>query len=309
MNTKQKIRLNMYLTVKKVANANEKIVNSIPKMPATLAVLQGTIAEIQSIAELQGVNKTGLALDKKNLRKRLIDLTISNANKIVILAKGNNNETLLKEVRLNDWDLTPLAAVTLKDKAQLVYDRAEANMANLAEQGITADTQKVFLETIIAFNDAIAMPRTGITEKSQATQKLLVLFGQGESILDSMDLLVRSVKNEYPDFYNIYKSARKLVDTSSGSLALRGTVTEAGSGNPVKGAQFSFKAEQTMNSSGNGTGDIVKKTSEKGIFHLKSIEPGNYKVMITREGYKSAEVALTVTQGERAEVNVELEKA
>ena len=120
---------------------------------------------------------------------------------------------------------------------------------------------------------------------------------------------MRAAKNDYPDFYNIYKSARKLVDTSSGSLALRGSVKEAGTGNPVKGAQFSFRAEQTMNSSGNGNGEIVKKTSEKGNFHLKSIEPGNYKILITRKGYKNAEVAVTITQGERAEVVVELEKA
>ena len=54
--------------------------------------------------------------------------------------------------------------------------------------------------------------------------------------------------------------------------------------------------------------EIVKKTSEKGNFHLKSMEPGTYKVAVSKEGYRGTEVIINVTNGERSELVVELEK-
>lgn len=305
MTTNQKIRLRMYLGTRNFVSQNEATANAIPKFAASYAILLGTIDEIQFIGEIQGINKTGLAMDKNKLKKKLIALAVKYSNKVAILAMLTKNDTLLKEVRFNESALVKLSEVTLKDRVKVIYDKADANIVNLAEQGITTDTQKVFLETIIAFNNALETPRTGIAEKRKATQKLLVLFDKADSEIEIMDLAAASAKDDYPDFFNTYRTSRKLIDYNSGILALRAAARELTSGNPVSGAIFIFKQDGGHN----GNGEIVKKTTRNGNFQVKRMETGTYKVLVSKNGYKNIEVSVIVAAGERSELKVELEKA
>ena len=58
-----------------------------------------------------------------------------------------------------------------------------------------------------------------------------------------------------------------------------------------------------------GNGEINKKTATKGIFHVKSIPAGTYKVSVKMDGYKGKEVAVEISDGVRRELTVELEKS
>jgi len=308
MTTNQKIKLRMYLGTRNFVSQNEATAKAIPKFAASYANLLSTIEEIQLIGEAQGINKTGLTLDKNKLKKNLISLAVKYSNKVAIFAKLAQNDTLLKEVKFNESELNRISEVTLRDRVKIIYDKAEANLGNLAEQGLTPDTQKKFLELITAFNNALETPRTGITEKSKATQKLLVLFDKADAEIEIMDMAASSAKDEYPDFFNAYKTSRKLVDSNSGTLALRAAARELTNGEPVVGATFIFKHESPKALASSGNGEVVKKTSKKGNFHVKSMTAGNYKVVISKKGYKEKEVSVTVTEGERLELMVELEK-
>ena len=70
-------------------------------------------------------------------------------------------------------------------------------------------------------------------------------------------------------------------------------------------AVFTFNHEMPGS---NGNGQIVKKTSEKGNFQIKSMQPGSYNVIVTREGFKNKEVSVVIIDGERCELKVELER-
>lgn len=308
MTTNQKIRLRMYLGTRNFVSQNEAIANGIPKFAVSYANLLSTIDEIQLIGEMQGINKTGLAMDKNRLKKKLIALAVKYSNKVAILAKLTKNDTLLKEVRFNESDLVRLSEVTLKDRVKIIYDKAEANLGSLAEQGLTPDTQKQFLETITAFNNALETPRTGIAEKRKATQKLPVLFDKADSEIEIMDLAAASAKDEYPDFFNGYKTSRKLVDSNSGTLALKASARELTNGVPLSDVKFIFIHEVSEAAGSKGNGQIVKKTSKKGNFHVKSMEPGTYKVEVSKQGFKNKEISVSITDGERSELVVELEK-
>ena len=308
MTSDQKIKLRMYLAVRNFVIQNEAIANGIPKFAASYATLQTTINKIQLIGEIQGVNKTGLAIDKNKLKMTLIVLAAKNSRKIAALAKFNNNDTLLKEVKFNESDLERIQEVTLKERVQIIYDRAEANIGNLAEHGITSETQKLFLETITAFNNALATPRSGIGEKRQATQKLPGLFETADAALEIMDYAVGIVQDEQPDFFSEYKTNRKKVDTSSGILALKATAKELASGEPVRGAIFTFKPDGALLADSNGNKEITKKTARKGSFHIKNMQAGTYRVIVRKPGYKEKEVTVSVADGERSVLNVELEK-
>jgi hypothetical protein len=308
MTTEQRIKLTMLLGVRNYGNQNEQVVKAITKFGSTFELLKKTTDEIQLIGEMQGVNKTGLASDKNKLKMTLVALAVKNSNKVAILAKQTNNDTLLKEIRFSETQLSRLPGTTLKEKVQIIYDRAEANIGNLAEQGITPDTQKVFLETITSFNNAIATPRTGIAVKREATQRLLVLFTTADSLIEIMDLAAGSAKDEFPDFFNGYKTSRKLVDTNTGLLSLKAAAKELTSGKPVSGAIFTFNHDNANLAGSNLNGEITKKTSKKGSFHIKNMQAGTYRVNVHKPGYKEKEVTVSVADGERSVLVVELEK-
>ena len=80
------------------------------------------------------------------------------------------------------------------------------------------------------------------------------------------------------------------------------------SGVPVQGAMFTFNHEADKLTGSNGIGAITKKTSKKGNFHIKNMKAGTYKVVISKLGYKEKEVTVSIADGERSELIVELEK-
>jgi hypothetical protein len=308
MTTNQKIRLRMYLAVRNFVLLYEAIAKRIPKFAESFATLLNITSEIQVIGEMQGVNKTGLSIDKNKLKKALIEMAARNSRKIAALAKFNNNDTLLREVRFNESELERVQEVTLKERVQIIYDRAEANIGSLAEHGITPETQKQFMDAITAFNKALATPRLGIAEKRQSTQKLPLLFDSADAAIELMDFAVGIVQDEQPDFFSGYKTSRKLVDTSTGNLALKASAIDLLSGEPVKGVLFTFKPDGINATASGGNGEITKKTAEKGSFHVKNMQAGNYKVVISKPGYKGKEVSVSIADGERAELKVEMEK-
>jgi hypothetical protein len=131
----------------------------------------------------------------------------------------------------------------------------------------------LFLETITSFNNALATPRTGIAERRKATQKLSVLFDTAESLIEIMDLAALSARDEQPDFFNGYRTSRKLVETNTGHLALKANAREMISGMPVSGALFTFYHNNANQPGSNGNGEITKKPQRKAAFILKTCSP------------------------------------
>ena len=309
MTTNQESKLNMYLTVRNFIIPNEGVTKELPNFAASYATLLSTISQIQTIGEMQKFDKTGLAIEKNKLKETLITMAADYSRKITALAKFTNNSTLLNEAKFSVSDLGRMTDVALKDYLQIIHDKAEANIGSLSEYGITPETQKVFIDTITAYNASLSTPRFGIAEKSKATKKLAVLFDAADAAVENMDFAVGIIKLTQPDFFNGYKTSRKLIDTSAGNLALKATATDQANGEPVKGVLFTFKHEGVQAALSGGNGEITKKTAEKGSFHIKNMKAGTYRVSVRKPGYKEKEVTVSIADGERSELNVELEKA
>jgi hypothetical protein len=307
MTTTQEIKLNMYLAVRNFIIQNEPSAKAVPKLTNIYSNLESAIAQIQSIGEQQKDVKTGFAKDKKRLRENLIGITGDNSRKLAAIAKFSKNETLMDKVRFTISELKRMTDVALKDYAMIIYDKVESNLEKLADYDNTPETQKVFMETITAYNAALSTPRSGIAEKKQATQRLVVLFSEADVVIEEMDYAINAVQLKNPDFINGYRTVRRLVDTSTGNLALIGTAWDNSNGFPIKGVRFVFRPDGIQSAPG-GNAEIIKKTAEKGSFNIKNMPAGTYKVSVSKPGYKDKEVTVSVADGERSELIVELEK-
>jgi hypothetical protein len=308
MTTNQESKLNGYLTLRNFLIPYEEVTKDLPNFALSIARLLSNVIQIQSISEVQKSDKTGLAIEKNRLRELLITTAADYSRKITAFAKFTNNNTLLTEARFSESDLGRMTDVALKDYLQIIHAKAEANIGSLSEYGINQETQKIFTDTISAYNTSLSTPRTGIAEKSKATKKLKVLFDAAEADVENMDFAVGIIKLTQPDFYNGYKASRKLVDSGSGVLALTATARELVSGEPVSGAVFTFRPDSAKSSGSNGNGEITRKTAGKGSFHIKNMKPGTYRVSVSKPGYKEKEVSVSIANGERSLLKVEMEK-
>lgn len=172
-------------------------------------------------------------------------------------------------------------------------------MDKLEKYGINQETQKLFAEAIGAYNNSIARPRVSIAEKREATKELEMLFTKTDKILDKMDAILNIIRYKEVNFYTGYKTVRKLVGSNAGTVALKAAANDMTTSEPLKGSVFTFRSNGTV---------ITKKTAEKGIFFIKNMKPGQYQLIVSRNGYKDKALTVTVNDGERCEVKVELEK-
>lgn len=315
MTNSQEIRLMMCITVDEYCNQYPSITKKLPLFDENRTVLSGTIREITTMSTQQKVDRTGGASDKKHLAATLITLVADSARKQTAFAKLSNNLPLLAEVNIPESSFRNFSDTDLRDYSQIIYDRGQSNIDSLAGYGITAESQAALLSAIEAYGAALAKPRLGTTVTRQATQRLEQLFKQANAALEKMDAAVEIVRLTESDFYNGYRTARKLVNTGSGSLTLKGMVTDSTSGEPLKGVTVSFCpecAQDTAATAANGISSIkpevvlTKVTADKGGFNIKSLPSGVYRVTLSKAGYRDTVVTVAVTPGELSDLNVEL---
>jgi hypothetical protein len=286
MTTIQETRLNMYLAVRDFLVPNEALTKDLPNFSANLTLLKETINNIQLIAEQQKFDKKGLTKQKNEFREALINLAIDNSRKITAFAKFNGNTLLLNDVKFTSSGFSKMTDTAIKDYTQIIYDKGEATIASLSGYGITPETQKTLLDLIGAYNESISKPRVGITERSQATKQLVLLVDTADTIIGNMDLAIEIIRLSQVNFYNGYKTVRKIVETSAGNLTLKALATDKKSGAALKGAIFVFKPTGEAMEGINVNGEIVKKTAKKGRFNIRNMPEGVYQVMISKPGIK-----------------------
>ena len=310
MTSKQESKYSMKLAVRDFLNKNATVTATLPGYGTLFALYLANIAQIQVIREQQEIDKSGIKDNKDLLRVDLVTKAYDVGKKTEVYAKMNNNAILAKEVHYSETELNKAADSKLKDKALLIYDRANANLAALATYGITAAVLTALKNAIDLFNAAIPSTRTGKTETKTATDQLAKLFKSDDELLAKFDLLVEIIRVSQPVFYSAYKDNRKVIETGTSSLALTATITNKETGEGEKGVKVTFVSQNgaLKSTSVKAEKPIVKITAAKGIFKIKTMADGTYTATIHKSGFKEQIVTVTIAQGEMTELIIELEK-
>ena len=311
MTNGQENHLNMQLTTAAFCNDNLSVVNTLPSFTPNLQILADANAQIQTSAESQGTGTSGITSNKKQLRLNLNALASDTARKLTSFAKLNDNFTLLGEVNYTESDFKRFSDIEARDHAQIVHNKANDNLPLLLDYTINPATQITLQNAIISFCNVMPAPRIGTTLKSQATKQLINLFKTAETALGKMDAAVELLRLTDPNFYNGYKSARKVINKGNGKLAVKGSVSDSKNGEPIKGVTVAFmhngEPVATMQAN-NVQATVSKTTASKGGFNIKSIPAGTYHVSFKKAGYAEQMMTVNVNDGEMTIVDVTLEK-
>ena len=311
MTSQQEDRLSMYLTFKDYQALHVNITETLPNYSENSTLFLNTIPQIQSIWEQQKLSKKGVTDGKNQLKETLIVITADYARKLGTYAKFTNNAKLAQQVKFSEGKLRQVADTAVKNYGQIVYDLAQPLVGSLTQYGITDETQAALADAITAYNDSIGKPGAERSEGTQSTKQLATLFKTADTALENMDAAVEIVRLTEVNFYNGYKSARKVIETGGGSLSVKGLVTDAQTGSPLKGVTVSFALDGGMAKAATTTTEpeLVKKTAEKGGFNVKSLTSGTYQVTLKKVGYADQVATISVNDGEMTELKISLVKA
>ena len=159
---------------------------------------------------------------------------------------------------------------------------------------------KKFADTLTAFENSLVKPRISIAEKREATRGLQTLFILLDSQISKLDAIIGIIRYNEVNFYNGYKTIRKLVNINTGVVALKATASDIVTSEPIKGVLFTLKSDSTV---------LTKRTADKGSFLIRNMKPGTYEVAVKKDGYKEKALSVSISDRERSELKVELEKS
>lgn len=311
MNTNQEDKLSMYYVVKNTCEKYQATWTANVVFAATYNLWAAKIPLIEQNRDAQLLETTGITTDKTTKRNSMTDKALFVINRLQSYANVVANPELLESISYTVSDLKKKRDNDLIGICNNIAAKANANSAAVAPYGITAAVITEFQASITAYTATLAKPKAAKSQTKMATENLAKLFKEAEEILAKrMDLDIELFKTSKPDFYSQYKSARIIISSRGTAVAVLGSVTEASTGEPIKGVTFSFVPESNGLMRAAGTDKVkplVKKSALKGKFRA-SLTENSYQVTVEKLGYKKQHLTITVVNGETTNLNISLEK-
>jgi len=311
MNINQEDKFSMYYVVKNTCEKYQTTWTTNAVFTATYNLWVAKIPLIEQNRDAQTLETTGITTDKTAKRTSMTDKTLFMINRLQSYANVVNNPELLESIKYSASDLKKSRDTDVVGICNTILAKANANAAAIVTYGVTAAMITELQAALTSSSANIAQPKAPKPKTKTATENLTKLFKEADELLTKrLDLDIELFKTSKPDFYSQYKTARIIIPTGGGATSVLGSVSLAGSGEPLKGVSFTFVAETNgmMKAAATETAKpIVKKSADKGKFRA-SLPENTYKVIVEKIGYKKQEVTITVANGETTNLNIELEK-
>ncbi len=213
MNNRQEDKLSMFISVDDVWESNKDIWVNTPASVRAFDKFKKIISEIVTQQEIQKGKTTGVTENKQKEEDRLIRITLEFASVVHSYASLIGDNELKQNVNYSPTDLKSARDTDLRAICQSVHRIAESVLSGLADYGKTQEDLDKLQTAIDDFSEMLSKPRAAIGTRTTATSRLQELFKEGDELLrDHLDMIMVSYKTSYPTFYNMYQSARTIVD-------------------------------------------------------------------------------------------------
>lgn len=303
--------LNMIYSVKTVVDKFMSTWTTNTVFAATYALFTSKIGPIEQNRDAQMTTSKGVTTDKNAKRDALTAKALFIVNRIRSYATVSSNNELFESVHFTQSSFDKSRDTEIVGIVDSIIAKANANVAALTTYGVTAALITDLQTALLAYSNYIAKPRTVTIQTKNATENLSVLFKEVNDILTKrLDLDIEVFKTSKPDFYSQYQTARVVIATSGSATSVLGSVTIAGSAEPLKGVKFTFVADNngaTKVAGSETVKPIVKKSADKGKFRA-TLRENTYRVTVEKIGFKKQELLITVAAGETTTLNIELER-
>lgn len=211
MTTIQMNQLDTYLLIQSLFNRHTKTWSSNNRLSTAFKKFSDNIAAIETQRKHQEEKSTGIAQDKKTTKAALVKKAAFIAGAIRAYAFSVNNEELEARVPYTESMLKNLREGMLLTACQVIMEKAQANLAQLGDEGVTAELLAGTTQLIAEFTGKKIKPQEAIYERKMVTATLIDLFSTNNTLLKKqIDMLVAQYEEKSPDFYGAYLNTRQI---------------------------------------------------------------------------------------------------
>ncbi|MDR3261330.1 MAG: hypothetical protein LBT78_05795 [Tannerella sp.] len=215
MTDKQNAKLNMAQRVSDVCAANQNLYGSVTPIVTAVDELNAVIGDIRGVEKEQGaVPVTGASKEKREVEEILIGQSVIMANCLYVIGFTTHDQELLLLSSLSANTFYKAEGNEKLALAGRILDLANQHTDDLAPYGDAVSVDRL-QQAIERYRAIISKPMDYVGSRKQKTTNLRQLFAALDSVFyDKLDKLIVLFKLSYPHFYDEYKTARNLINTS-----------------------------------------------------------------------------------------------
>ena len=224
----------------------------------------------------------GLKADSRNKLGSALKLAIGTG---ITVAVRQNNAPLLLSLKNYKRTLNRTTIHDLPEMANRVHAELMQNVTVAAGAGLTAEKLTALQALTTNFKEIIESTDYTFSTRKTSRKELKTLVSECIHILkDEIDPFVGHCKDNFPEFYNAYTTAREPKKrTNKGKIHtvlvdISGTVTDKVTGMPIANAIISLLEEES-----------VFKTDEDGYYEIDELSAGKFNVSCHCPGYNVPE--------------------
>jgi hypothetical protein len=227
MTDRQENKLTMLETVSEYLNREEHLPLWQPVAALGLALnrIDGAIATIRSLADIQRSARSGKAASKESLNDTMITVALAAIGPVAAYANAVGDLPMRERFSVTRTDLEmlrdnvrPAAIESLHEEAsELLAEQTAtpppAGEPKLADCGLTTALLTAMQSAVAGFDAVKNAPRDAQITISQATDALELEFDKADEDVEwGLDKMMEPFRISQPDFYNGYQIARRIID-------------------------------------------------------------------------------------------------
>lgn len=188
------------------------IIGSIGALNQNAQMLPGLIKKVEDAMKDQLSPTEGITLDKAAIRRVLGMAAEMVGLSVASWADQAGNMEIFNKVNFTVSDFMNGRDTLAKTRAQDIFEIAKANLAACAFHGLL-QSEIDTLETAIGnYDKKVQAPQQANNKRKGATTAIEVAMKNLFIIVNRCDRLVRKLRETYPEFYEGYQNARRIID-------------------------------------------------------------------------------------------------
>lgn len=205
-------KVKMYDTVRTVLSDHESVWIGMPTFVENVELFNTKLDDLKNTALQHEMIVKGVSKAKAEYKTKLID-ELCHLQNALLLHSGSNGLTEVREsIRFTRTDLKLSSEMLLFIRATRIKDLSNDFAADLVQYGITATTIQNFEQTLTNYDQAMTSVRNNIVARKTITSKMDLQVETINRILkEKIDILIRLLAIEHPNFAQDYKNARLIV--------------------------------------------------------------------------------------------------
>jgi hypothetical protein len=228
MNDRLTAKLSMYQQLLACLKKYQPTWQNVPAFAKAVNALETEVEQINRINPGLLADKTGVAVDKAQVKSIMIEEAIRLSGVLQAYAHSIDSRELENSATLVRHDFRTMKELDADDLALHIYQLGQKYLEDLGDFGYEQEDLDNFASYIKSFSEKIGLPRQVRTGNKEMRAAQQTSFEKADAAIQKlMDNLIDSFKKKDPEFWQAYQNARSVMRSGRKTETIVKTETTA----------------------------------------------------------------------------------